>query len=337
MKKALLPFIDPVSKKKLCVKSFLDHPVSRICWYGYLVDSTGRRLYPIVEGVVRIAEEDPFYLSWFPRRQKIQHNRYQSESSVSFFEFEWTLFPHVNNEKELHHRCFDRYKIKKKDIKGKLLLDAGCGAGTESEFFLQQGAKVVSVDLSGAINVAAKRLYQFKNWIGLKADITQLPFPDETFEYVYCEGVIQHTHSSQKTINELVRVTKKGGHLAVWHYSKQKDPGLLSRYFTNLREKRRKKFRKWDRHLFVAYTAFLTALGYIPFVGNLLKRMKIISKKTFNNSFQANWAMTMDALGWHEHQRFVTRDEFKGYFEKTGEFDYVYEDPARAIIHCVKR
>jgi len=326
---------DPIDKKKLKIQSLLNHPVTQKCWYGFLTDEMGNRKYLIAEGVARITENEEFYNSWI-NSKNLNINEFQAEESVSFFDFEWNLFPFVNNEKELQFRGFDRYQIKAEDIKGKLLLDAGCGAGTSSEYFLKKGANVVSVDLSNAINVAAKKLYSYKNWNGFKADITKLPFPDNYFDYVHCEGVIQHTHNSFETVKELVRVTKVGGHIAAWHYTKPKKQSFLNKYFSNLREKRRRKFRSWDKHVFIAYTAFLTLLGYIPVIGGLLNRAKFISKKSLNKSFQANWAMTMDALGWHEYQRFVTKDEFKEYFSECGNFKTVYEDPYAAIVHYIK-
>ena len=324
-----------IDNKKLRIESLLNHPITQKCWYGYYTDELGNKRYVITEGIARIAENDEFYTSWIHSKDK-NLNKFQDEKTVSFFDFEWNLFPYVNNSDELYFRAFDRYQIEEKDIKGKLLLDAGCGAGTLSEFFIKKGANVVSLDLSNAINIAAKKLYSYKNWNGFKADITKMPFPDNYFDYVHCEGVIQHTHNSFEAVKELVRVTKVGGHIAAWHYTKPKKQSFFNKFFSNLREKRRNKFKFWDKHVFIAYTAFLTSLGYIPIIGDLLKRAKFISKKSLNKSFQANWAMTMDALGWHEYQRFITKDEFKDYFLKCGKFKTVYEDPHHAIVHFIK-
>ena len=328
-----------LSKDTLQIVSILDHPTSGKCWYGYLVDADGEKRYPIIEGVVKIIYNDKHSRGWMPDKtlESVNPTDYQEESTVDFFGFEWTLFPNVNNEKELYYRTRDRYKIDLDELKDKVILDAGCGCGDESKFFLDHGAKVVSVDLSDAIEVAARKLSSYKNSICFKADITNLPFDDEFFDFVYCEGVIQHTRSSSKTIEELVRVLKKGGHITAWHYTKGEKTRWYMKQFDKLREYRRKKFRMWDRHTFVAYTAFLASLGYIPIIGELLKKFKLISKKTQNRSFQANWAMTMDALGWHQYQRFCTKKEFQEYFDTCGSFSTVYDDPNAAIVHLIKK
>ena len=181
-----------------------------------------------------------------------------------------------------------------------------------------------------------QKLSKYDSWVGFKADLTKLPFDHEIFDYVYCEGVIQHTRDSRITLKELVRVLKRQGNIAIWHYAKSEHQSLMNKFFTNLREKRRKKFSTWDRHKFIAYTAFLASLGYIPVLGEFLKRIKFISKKTHNKSFQANWAMTMDALGWHEHQRFITKSEFLSYFKELGEFEVIYEHPTSPIVNYKK-
>jgi ubiquinone/menaquinone biosynthesis C-methylase UbiE len=201
---------------------------------------------------------------------------------------------------------------------------------------MKHGAKVVSIDLSDAIDVASERLGENENWIGIQGDITKLPFNDETFDLVYCEGVLQHTRNTKTSLKELVRVLKKGGNIAAWHYGLPEIMPWYMKLFHDIRIKRRERFRKWDRHVFIAYTAFLTSLGYLPLLGPLLAYMKLISRKKYNRSFQANWAMTMDALGWHKYQRFITKRKFVKMVKELGNFEVVYEDPVNPIINYKK-
>jgi ubiquinone/menaquinone biosynthesis C-methylase UbiE len=54
----------------------------------------------------------------------------------------------------------------------------------------------------------------------VRADLFNLPFPDETFDIVWSEGVLMITPDPKKGFISLQRVLKKGGLSYVWIYSK---------------------------------------------------------------------------------------------------------------------
>ena len=45
----------------------------------------------------------------------------------------------------------------------------------------------------------------------VKADITNLPFNDDSFDIVFCNHVLEHIQDDTKAMKELYRVMKKGG------------------------------------------------------------------------------------------------------------------------------
>ncbi|MBT7655838.1 MAG: class I SAM-dependent methyltransferase [Flavobacteriales bacterium] len=45
----------------------------------------------------------------------------------------------------------------------------------------------------------------------VKADLTALPFAEETFDLIFCNHVLEHIPEDQKALSELYRVLKKGG------------------------------------------------------------------------------------------------------------------------------
>ncbi|MDR2206664.1 MAG: methyltransferase domain-containing protein [Flavobacteriaceae bacterium] len=45
----------------------------------------------------------------------------------------------------------------------------------------------------------------------VKADILNLPFPDESFDVVFCNHVLEHIEDDKKAMSELFRVMKRGG------------------------------------------------------------------------------------------------------------------------------
>lgn len=104
------------------------------------------------------------------------------------------------------------------DLKGKLVLDVGCGMGRFAEVATRWGARVVGIDLSAAAQVAARNLAD-RDFVALQADVFALPFALETFDYIYSIGVLHHTPDCEKAVKALPPFLKPGGYLAVWLYS----------------------------------------------------------------------------------------------------------------------
>lgn len=100
-------------------------------------------------------------------------------------------------------------------MRGKRVLDVGCGAGRFAEIAAQAGAHVVAVDYSGAVDVAKRNLTLYDNVDAVQASVYELPFPPNSFDYVYCLGVLQHTPNPEGAFQALVPQVTPGGRLAV--------------------------------------------------------------------------------------------------------------------------
>lgn len=108
------------------------------------------------------------------------------------------------------------------DLRGRLVLDAGCGTGEFSRVARARGARVVSVDIG-------PRLLSVARGKGIEqvaaADVARLPFADGTFDVVLSSECIEHTPSPRASMLELARVLRAGGRLAVtcpnrtWYWS----------------------------------------------------------------------------------------------------------------------
>jgi SAM-dependent methyltransferase len=97
--------------------------------------------------------------------------------------------------------------------RGKNLLDVGCGAGTDLARFAKGGAIVSGVDLSSSAIALARQNFTQQ---GLTADLReadgeQLPFGDNTFDFVFAHGVVQYTADDAALVSECRRVLKPGG------------------------------------------------------------------------------------------------------------------------------
>jgi len=94
---------------------------------------------------------------------------------------------------------------------GARVLDAGCGSGYVSQQ-LAPRLKVVGVDIE-----AEAVAFCQKHCAGeyLQADLSNLPFPDNTFALGFFTNTIEHLEDPHPILSELARVLKPGGKLLV--------------------------------------------------------------------------------------------------------------------------
>lgn len=105
------------------------------------------------------------------------------------------------------------------DLKGKHILEVGCGAGRFTEILLDLGSVVYSIDHSNAVEVNASNFPISNNHYIVQGDIGSIPYPTQAFDVVFCLGVIQHTPDPEKTIRNLIDQVKPGGWLVIDHYA----------------------------------------------------------------------------------------------------------------------
>jgi 2-polyprenyl-3-methyl-5-hydroxy-6-metoxy-1,4-benzoquinol methylase len=104
-------------------------------------------------------------------------------------------------------------------VRGKSVLEVGCGAGRFTEVLLSAGARVFACDLSEAVEANYANCGHLPDYFICQADIMQLPASPLSFDVVLCLGVIQHTPNPEATIATLAQYVKPGGMLAIDHYS----------------------------------------------------------------------------------------------------------------------
>lgn len=110
-------------------------------------------------------------------------------------------------------------------LKGRLILDAGCGAGRFTDAAVQLGARVVACDLSSAVDACratcrepAGHAEERGEVVHLQANLLDLPFKAGVFDGVFCMGVIQHTPDPARVMAALPVHLKPGGLLAYNFY-----------------------------------------------------------------------------------------------------------------------
>jgi ubiquinone/menaquinone biosynthesis C-methylase UbiE len=120
------------------------------------------------------------------------------------------------------------------------ILDVGCGPGTISTdlaALVPQG-HLTGVDAVTAVLDQARTSAQSRGVTNISfdhADANDLPFPDNTFDVVFCHQVLQHVASPVAVLSEMRRVARPGGIVAAREadyaaFSWYPEPPLIDRW-----------------------------------------------------------------------------------------------------------
>ena len=95
------------------------------------------------------------------------------------------------------------------------ILDAGCGTGIFTLDVLSFGTYVIGVDLSLPMLSRAEQKARGYHFQAVLADISSLPFSKNLFDKVVSVTALEFIEDAKRVIEELFRVTRKGGRVAV--------------------------------------------------------------------------------------------------------------------------
>lgn len=210
MKREILAkLVDPASGKSLSVEAKVETD-------GDVVEGdllAGDRRYPVKLGIPSFVSSevgaDQTVRSF---GDKWDQHRYYREHTRRFYT-EWYLA-------RFGFGSIDALKTFLADKQ--YVLDAGTGAGRDAANFAEgTNARVFGVDTAWHALANAASLPRSPNVELVHADVNQLPFPDEFFDFVSCDQVIHHTPDPPVTFRNLRKKLKTGGEIATYVYRKK--------------------------------------------------------------------------------------------------------------------
>ena len=106
-----------------------------------------------------------------------------------------------------------------------LVLDAGCGSAYSSSLLFEldwSRIEYVGADISAAVDLAAECVRPIaSDSLFVQADLMTLPFPEQTFDLVFSEGVLHHAPSTREAVVATARLVRPGGLYAIYVYAKK--------------------------------------------------------------------------------------------------------------------
>jgi len=158
--------------------------------------------YPIINGIPRFVATDSYTKSF-----SLQWNIHRTTQVDS-------LAGHGESRKTFEMKT----GFTDAELKGRLVLDVGCGTGRFMEIAADLGAEVVGVDLSYAVDAAYVNMGRRQGIHIVQADLLRMPLRPATFDAIYSIGVLHHTPSTRDAFLALPPLLKPAGIIAIWVY-----------------------------------------------------------------------------------------------------------------------
>jgi len=250
------------------------------------------------------------------------------KKTVQSFGDEWEKFSSFS-ETEIKNIGDEYFDIVDESIlnSNSTVLDMGCGSGRWSKYLAPNVKFIEAIDPSDAIFSATKLLSNVNNIRITQASSDNIPFNDETFDFVFSLGVLHHIPETQTALIDTVKKVKKGGHVLIYLYYNLDNRGVLYKALFKLSSVIRyivAALPKWAKHIvcdFIAITVYMPLILVSRIVQKMTPNKSTYQKLPLayyvGKSFNVIRNDALDRFGTPLEQRF-SKKKIKQMMEKAG-------------------
>jgi SAM-dependent methyltransferase len=186
-------------------------------------------------------------------------------TTVESFGEEWTKFSKFS-DKDVDDVGNDYFDIVDESMLNSesVALDVGCGTGRWTRFIQSRCKFVEAIDPSKAVVAASAMLNGFDNVRITHADVDNIPFKDESFDFVFSLGVLHHIPDTAAAMQKCVEKVKVGGHFLVYLYYNLDNMGFIPKVIFFLMNSIRRIVCKMPPQLKKLSCDLLAVLIYLP-------------------------------------------------------------------------
>jgi SAM-dependent methyltransferase len=188
--------------------------------------------------------------------------------TVESFGDEWTKFSHFD-EAEIQKIGDEYFDCVPSGILNAetVALDLGCGSGRWTRYLAPRVKFVEAIDPSSAVFASQQLTQGLPNVRVTQAGVDAIPFPDGSFDFLMCLGVLHHVPNTAGAIGKAAAKLKPGGHFLLYLYYSLDNRGALYRLLFNASTLIRRVVSHMPRWLKHFTCDALAVLVYCPFVG----------------------------------------------------------------------
>lgn len=174
--------------------------------------------YPILRGIPR-----------FVGAQALDRS---TAETVDGFGWEWQVFDVLHDPEQYRSQFVDWIApLPPEHLRGKVVLDAGCGMGRFSGVSSSYGASLVlAVDASASVEPARNNTASHGNVEVIQADLCRMPLrrrPAGQIDFAFSIGVLHHLKDPREGFNSVVRHLRPGGRMFAWVYGRENNGWIV--------------------------------------------------------------------------------------------------------------
>ena len=210
---------------------------------------------------------------------------------------------------------------------GSLVLDVGCGSGRWARYLSRQVKFIEAIDPSDAALIAADKLADLRNVRVTRASVDNIPFPDESFDFIYSLGVLHHIPDTLSAIAKCRQKLKKEGWILLYLYYSLDNRGVLYKVIFAVSNWGRQVISKLPSRLKLFTCDLIALFIYWPlsFISRLVHSIpggkKLADKIPLSyyrkTSFQVMRNDSLDRFGTPLEKRF-SKNEIEGMLLESG-------------------
>lgn len=157
------------------------------------------------------------------KQRRKRHNRERNQVSteslpalvrvddrIKYFNALGEKFESYMSDYDVEHRQFLVFSklLRNNRLRGRKVLEVGCGTGRFSDQIVKLGGELTVVDIGpNLVSEVSSKL----SCRGVVGDACNLSFEDESFDIIISSECIEHTHYPIQAIREMCRVCRHGG------------------------------------------------------------------------------------------------------------------------------
>ncbi len=212
-------------------QALIHYLICPICGKNFVIKVAKKRDEEILQGVLVCSNNHKFTIrngiprlvidksEGFVKTEKAFSSKWKNYSrslySKKWYEFQKNWFLDRFGWKTLS--SFYRFLKTRHNI-----LDAGTGLGNSARLFSADSkAQVFAIDASASIDFAYKKYGHVKNIHFIQADLRQLPFRKNFFDFICSDQVLHHTKNTETSFKYLVKYLTKKGIISIYVYNKK--------------------------------------------------------------------------------------------------------------------
>ena len=184
--------IDPITKSKLIIEG------------NYLYGIEKSSSYEFNDNLIKLIPQN------IKSNNYIKH--YEKDAEIFDYFQNHTCKVTVDDWNRLHQTILSKIKNL---AENSIVIDVGAGNGWAAEKLVTKCGKFISIDISEKNLKTISSIINRNNFFAIQADAMNMPFADNSIDYIISSEVIEHLPNPEKFIEEMYRILKPNGKIII--------------------------------------------------------------------------------------------------------------------------